>query len=66
MVSPTDVVKGFMAEWETDGARMRAGFRRYFTPHTVYENIGMSRSIGPEAAIALVASRKLSGLRKTA
>lgn len=54
MSSPIQVVKDFMEEWETDAPRMKAAFRRYFTPETVYENVGMTLTVGAEAAIPLI------------
>ena len=54
MGSPSQVVNAFLAEWETDSDRMKAAFRRFFTPQTVYENVGITRTVGAEAAIPLI------------
>jgi len=36
--------------------------RRWFTPQTVWENVGMSLTTGPEEALALIDGMKASGI----
>ena len=49
-----DTVTAFLAECGKGGEPMRAAFRTYFTPATVWENVGMSTTTGPEEAIQLM------------
>jgi limonene-1,2-epoxide hydrolase len=53
MSTPTDIVKTFLAMWETPGGFDRA-FRTYFTPETLYENVGMATTRGPDEALAVM------------
>lgn len=50
--SPTGIVTGFLAGWEREGGFAEA-VRACFTPQTVWENVGMSKTVGPDEAIAL-------------
>lgn len=54
MSTPTDVVKTFLAMWETPGGIERA-IRTYFTDATVYENVGLSTTTGIDQALAVFA-----------
>ena len=53
MSTPTETVKTFLAMWETPGGFDKA-FRTYFTADTVYENVGMSSTTGPDEAMAVM------------
>jgi limonene-1,2-epoxide hydrolase len=54
MSTPTDVVKTFLAMWETRGGIERA-IRTYFTDETLYENVGLSTTTGIDQALAVFA-----------
>jgi len=54
MATPTETVTTFLAMWEKPGGFDRA-VHGYFTPDTVWENVGMSKTTGPEEAAALFA-----------
>lgn len=54
MSTPTDIVKTFLAMWETPGGIEKA-LRDYFTPETHYENVGMSTTNGIDQALAVFA-----------
>jgi len=51
MSTPADTVKTFLAMWETPGG-IEKSLRDYFTPATVYENVGLSKTTGPDEASA--------------
>lgn len=50
MPTPTEEVLTYFEEWTTVEA-MIASMQRRFTPETVWENVGMSRTLGAEEAI---------------
>jgi limonene-1,2-epoxide hydrolase len=52
MSSATDIVKTFLAMWETPGGIDKA-LRTYFTAGTVYENVGLTTTTGIEQALAV-------------
>ena len=52
MSTPVESVKTFLAMWETPGGIQKA-VRDYFTASTVYENVGMSLTTGPDEAEAI-------------
>lgn len=52
MPTPTDVVTTFLARWDEPGG-FDQSIRDYFTPTTVWENVGMATTTGPDEAIAL-------------
>ena len=51
MTSPVDTVEAFLARLGEPGGFVTA-VREWFTPATVYENIGMSKTTGVEEAAA--------------
>jgi len=55
MATPEEVVTRFLAGWEEPDGFGEA-CRSWFTPETVWENVGMSKTTGPEAAAALFAN----------
>jgi len=54
MATPTQTVIAFLDAWEGQGGIAQA-FRDYFTPDTMWENIGMSNTTGPDEAMAVLA-----------
>lgn len=52
MSTPTDTVKSFLSMWETPGGIDKA-LQEYFTPATVYENVGLSTTTGADEAKAV-------------
>ena len=53
MSTPSEIVTAFCAEWDT-GDRFREAIRSYFTPDTVWENVGMVTTTGIDEAIGLI------------
>lgn len=54
MATATEIVTAFLAMWEKPGGFDEA-VHLYFTPDTVWENVGMSSTTGPDEAAALFA-----------
>ena len=54
MSTPADIVKTFLSMWETPGG-IEKSLRDYFTPETLYENVGMSTTTGVDQAKAVFA-----------
>jgi len=54
MPTPTETVTAFFAATECPGGLTR-GIREYFTPDTLWENVGMSKTTGPDQAVGLLA-----------
>lgn len=50
MATPIETVTGFLAMWEKPRGFGEA-LQAYFTPETVWENVGMTRTTGPEEAL---------------
>jgi len=55
MATPIETVSEFLAAWERPGGFGEA-CKQWFTPDTVWENIGMSKTAGPDEAAALFAN----------
>jgi limonene-1,2-epoxide hydrolase len=53
-MDPTDTVTAFLAMWTRPGGFAQS-IRDHFAPEAVYENVGMSRTVGAEGAIAWLA-----------
>jgi limonene-1,2-epoxide hydrolase len=53
MPTPSETVTAFLALWDRPGGIAQA-VRDYFTPATVYENIGMSKTTGADEAVAFL------------
>lgn len=51
MATPSDTIKAFFAVWEQPNGFVKS-VNAYFTPDTVWENVGMCTTTGPEEAIA--------------
>lgn len=54
MATPTQTVTAFLDAWEGPGGIAQA-IRDYFTPETVWENVGMSKTTGPDEAMGVLA-----------
>lgn len=54
MATPKEIVTAFLATWDRPGG-FAEGVHEYFTPDTTWENVGMSKTTGPEEAAALYA-----------
>ena len=54
MATPVEIVTSFLAMWEKPDGFAEA-VRAYFTPDTVWENVGMSKTTGPEKALGVFA-----------
>jgi limonene-1,2-epoxide hydrolase len=53
-MTPIETVEAFLAKLGEPGG-FAAAVTEWFTPETVYENIGMSRTVGIDEALAFVA-----------
>ena len=54
MATPIEIVTGFLGEWEKGAEPMYQSYRDYFTPETVWENVGLSTTTGIYEAVALI------------
>lgn len=54
MPTPVETVNAFFAAWSGGIAAMDQSIRDHLSPDCVYENVGLTRTVGPEAAIALL------------
>jgi limonene-1,2-epoxide hydrolase len=54
MPSPIETVTAFLDQCASGKAEMLAAFHRYFTPQTVWENVGFSTSTGVAEAMAVI------------
>ena len=54
MSTPTEIVTAFLSAWEKPSGFADA-LRDYFTAGTVWENVGMSKTTGPEEAMGVFA-----------
>jgi limonene-1,2-epoxide hydrolase len=55
MATPTQTVIAFLEAWEEPGGIAQA-FRDWFTPETVWENVGMSKTTGPDEAMGVLSA----------
>ena len=55
-MSAIDTVNAFLAECGESKEAMIAAYRKYFTPATVWENVGMASTTGAEEALGLMAN----------
>ena len=53
MSSPVETVTAFCAEWGKNKQAMFDSFRTYFTPTTVWENVGLATTTGIDEALGL-------------
>jgi limonene-1,2-epoxide hydrolase len=56
MPSPIETVNAFLAECAKSKEAMHAAFRDFFTPATIWENVGMMSTTGPDEALGLMAN----------
>lgn len=54
MPTPIDLVSAFAADFSKAGTGMYDTVRAYFTPETVWENVGLATTTGIEEAIGLI------------
>ena len=54
MPTPIETVTAFLEQCAQGKAPMHDAFRRYFTPATVYENVGFSKTTGLDEAMAVI------------
>lgn len=54
MPTAVETVNAFLAECGQGKPAMRAAFRAYFTPATVWENVGLATTTGIDEALALL------------
>ncbi len=55
MPTPTETVEAFLKACAISKEGMAQAFHDYFTPATIWENVGMMTTTGPEEALALMA-----------
>ena len=53
MPTPIETVNTFLAMWDAPGGLAQA-IRDYFTPDAVWENVGMSKTAGPDEAMGVL------------
>lgn len=54
MTAAEETVSAFLAECGKGKSAMMEAFRTYFTPETVWELIGFSRTVGADEAVAVM------------
>jgi limonene-1,2-epoxide hydrolase len=52
MATPVEIVTQFLQASSGNGERMEAAVRAAFTSDTVWENVGIATTVGPDQAIA--------------
>lgn len=55
MPEASDIVREFLAECSKGKTQMQAAFHRFFTPATVWENVGLGTTTGADDALGLIA-----------
>lgn len=55
MATPTQTVEAFLAAWDGPGGIAKA-IGDWFTPETVWENVGMGETTGPEQAMGVLSA----------
>ena len=53
MTTPIDTVTAFLARFSEGKEGLYDSLRRWFTPETVWDNVGLAVTVGPEQAIEL-------------
>lgn len=53
-MSPIDVVTAFIGEWSKSHDALIQAHHTYFTPQTIWENVGWSTTVGVDEALAFV------------
>lgn len=54
MPTPIEIVEAFIAGCGESKAAMVEAYRRYFTATTIWDNVGMAKTTGPDEAIGLM------------
>jgi limonene-1,2-epoxide hydrolase len=54
MPSPIETATAFLAELGKGKEAMHAAIKTYLTPETVWENVGLAKTTGPEEALGLL------------
>ena len=63
MPTSTEIVQNFLDLCATGKSGMREALRNYFTPSTVWENVGLATTTGVDEAMAfLAASEQAAGI----
>lgn len=63
MASAIETVQAFCDQWRISRESVTAAFNDYFTPETIWENVGFSKTTGPAEAITLMETfEKASGI----
>lgn len=52
MATPLEIVTAFIDAWGTTREELRASIREYFTPTTIWENVGLTITTGVDEALA--------------
>jgi limonene-1,2-epoxide hydrolase len=52
--SPVDTVLAFFSEWEIDRDRFFSSFRDFLSSDVIWDNVGLARTEGIEAALGLM------------
>jgi len=55
MATPTQTVEAFLAAWDGPGGIAKA-IRDWFTTETVWENVGMGATTGPDQAMGVLSA----------
>jgi limonene-1,2-epoxide hydrolase len=55
MTAAIDIVKAFFDRWDAID-QVYSSFREFFRPDTIWENVGLTTTTGPEEAVALIKS----------
>lgn len=61
-IDPTATVAAFLERVDTGLDGFAAAVRRWFTPQTVWENVGMSLTTGPDEALTVIDGMKTAGI----
>lgn len=54
MPTPIETVTAFVAQWGVSREALRASIRDYFTPATIWENVGFATTTGIDEAFGLL------------
>lgn len=63
MSDPVSVVTEFLKALSQGKEGFAEAVRRWFTPQTVWENVGLATTVGPDEALGLLNGMGLAGLR---
>jgi limonene-1,2-epoxide hydrolase len=60
MPTPTEIVMNFLHQCGKGKADMQDAFHTYFTPNTIWENVGLAATTGVDEALAFIATSESS------